>query len=187
MNNSKLMLCLAVVLTSGCVGTTSLRGRASQRPSLMQTSGIAHNPVINADVPDPSIIRVGDTYYMTSTTMFYSPGVPIMKSTDLVNWEIVGYAYTTLGESNALSLNEGKNAYGKGSWTSSLRYQNGTFYCSTFSLTTNKTYISSTKNIEKGPWRTSVIDRALHDHSLFFEDDGRVYMVYGSGTLRIIE
>ena len=58
--------------------------------------GEAKNPVIFADVPDMSMIRVGDTYYMSSTTMHMSPGVPIMKSNDLVNWEIVSYAYRLL-------------------------------------------------------------------------------------------
>ena len=56
----------------------------------------AHNPIIFADVPDPSMIRVGDTYYMSSTTMHMNPGVPIMKSKDLVNWELISYAYETL-------------------------------------------------------------------------------------------
>ena len=58
----------------------------------------AINPIIWADVPDPSVIRVGDTYYMSSTTMHMNPGVPIMKSKDLVNWEIVNYVYDVLGE-----------------------------------------------------------------------------------------
>lgn len=53
----------------------------------------AINPVIHADVPDISRIRVGNIYYMSSTTMHMAPGVPIMKSTDMVNWEIVNYAY----------------------------------------------------------------------------------------------
>ncbi len=56
----------------------------------------AQNPVIFADVPDMSMIRVGDSYYMSSTTMHMSPGVPIMKSKDLVNWQIVNYAYDIL-------------------------------------------------------------------------------------------
>ena len=55
----------------------------------------AENPIVFADVPDISIIRVGDTYYMSSTTMHMSPGVPVMKSKDLVNWEMVSYAYDT--------------------------------------------------------------------------------------------
>src|ERR1700761_652335 len=72
----------------------------------------AHNPVIYADVPDMSIIRIGDTYYMSSTTMHMSPGVPIMKSKDLVNWKIVDYAYDILDDTDDLNLNNGKNSYG---------------------------------------------------------------------------
>src|SRR5215204_4080491 len=53
----------------------------------------ATNPIIFADVLDMSMMRVGDTYYMSSTTMHMSPGVPIMKSKDLVNWQLVSYAY----------------------------------------------------------------------------------------------
>ena len=62
------------------------------------------NPVIFADVPDMSMIRVGDTYYMSSTTMHMSPGVPIMKSKDLVNWKLVNYAYDTLVDNDAMNL-----------------------------------------------------------------------------------
>lgn len=145
------------------------------------------NPVIYADVPDMSIIRVGDTYYMSSTTMHMSPGVPIMKSKDLSNWKIVNYAYDTLGHNDALDLKNEKNAYGKGSWASSLRYHNGTYYVSTFSSTTGKTYIFSTKNIEKGPWKTVSFSPSYHDHSLFFDDDGKVYLIYGSGKIRMVE
>lgn len=147
----------------------------------------AQNPIIYADVPDISMIRVGNTYYTSSTTMHLSPGLPIMKSKDLVNWRIVSYAYNTLDDGDALNLNNGLNAYGRGSWASSLRYHKGTFYVSTFSGTTNKTYIYSTKNIEKGPWKTTSFSPALHDHSLFFDDDGKTYMVYGSGRIMLAE
>src|SRR5918998_772605 len=82
----------------------------------------AQNPIIFADVPDLSMVRVGDTYYMSSTTMHMSPGVPIMKSKDLVNWELVSYAYDILGDNDALTLQNDKNAYSKGSWASSLRH-----------------------------------------------------------------
>lgn len=147
----------------------------------------AGNPILWADVPDPSVIRVGDAYYMSSTTMHMSPGLPIMKSKDLVNWQIVGYAYDTLGDSDALTLQNGKNAYGKGSWASSLRYHDGTFYVSTFSNTTGKTHVYRTKDIERGPWKETSFRPALHDHSLFFDEDGRVYAVYGSGDVRLTE
>jgi len=145
------------------------------------------NPLIYADVPDMSMIRVGDTYYMSSTTMHMSPGVPIMKSKDLVNWEIVNYAYTTLGDMDELSLNNGKNTYGRGSWASCIRYQKGLFYVSTFAQTTGKTYIWTTKDIEKGPWIEHSFRPSMHDHSLFFDDDKRIYLVTGAGKLKIFE
>ena len=147
----------------------------------------ARNPIIHADVPDISIVRVGDTYYMSSTTMHLSPGVPIMKSKDLVNWEIVSYAYDTLEDVDALNLTNGKNSYGKGSWASSMRFHDGRFYVSTFAQNTGKTYIYSTKDIEHGSWKKTSFKPMLHDHSLFFDDDGRTYMIYGGGNLRLIE
>src|SRR5215216_5022214 len=113
-------------------------------------SAQATNPIIHADVPDIAIIRVGNNYYMSSTTMHMSPGLPIMKSTDLINWKLINYAYQTLGDNNDLTLSNGKTAYGRGSWASSLQYHNGTFYVTTFSATTGKTYIFTTKDIEKG-------------------------------------
>jgi beta-xylosidase len=147
----------------------------------------AHNPVIFADVPDMSMVRVGNTWYMSSTTMHMSPGVPIMKSEDLVNWKLVNYVYDTLANVDELNLVNGKSTYGRGSWASCIRYHNGTFYVSTFAQTTGKTYIYSTKDIEKGPWKLSSFKPAYHDHSLFFDDDGRVYMIYGGGKLKMIE
>lgn len=147
----------------------------------------AHNPIIFADVPDMSIVRVGDVYYMSSTTTHMNPGVPIMKSKDLVNWQMVNYCYDTLANMDALNLTNGESTYGRGSWASSIRYHNGTFYVSTFAQTTGKTYIFSTKDIKKGPWKRIAFTPSLHDHSLFFDDDGKVYMLWGGGKLRLVE
>ncbi len=147
----------------------------------------AHNPIIHADVPDIAMIRVGDTYYMSSTTMHLSPGLPIMKSKDLVNWELISYAYDTLAENDALTLQNGRSAYGAGSWASSLRYHNGVFYATTFSSTTGRTHVYRTRDIEKGPWEANTFRPSLHDHTLFFDEDGRVYMLYGVGNLRLVE
>ncbi len=150
-------------------------------------AGQAKNPIIHADVPDISIIRVGDTYYMSSTTMHMAPGVPIMKSKDMVNWQMVNYAYDILEDADALNLSNGKSAYGRGSWASCIRFHNNRFYVSTFSSTTGKTYIFSTKNIEKGPWEKMSFEPSYHDNTLFFDDDGRIYMIYGNGRLNILE
>jgi beta-xylosidase len=165
----------------------------------------AKNPVIFADVPDMSMIRVGNAYYMSSTTMHMSPGVPIMKSKDLVNWKLVGYAYDTLVSNDAMNLDNGQNTYGRGSWASSLRYHNGTYYVSTFAATSGKTHIYTTKNIEKGPWKSISFSPSYHDHSLFFDDDarpparlshsggddpvgrGKAYLLYGAGKLNLLE
>jgi beta-xylosidase len=68
-----------------------------------------------------------------------------------------------------------------------LRYHDGIYYATTFSWTTGKTYVFTTRDIEKGPWKESSFSPALHDHSLFFDDDGRVYMIYGAGDIRLIE
>jgi beta-xylosidase len=134
-----------------------------------------------------SMIRVGDTYYMSSTTMHMSPGVPIMKSKDLVNWKLVSYCYDTLADIPSINLTDGKGTYGRGSWASCIRYHNGIFYVSTFAQTTGRTHIYSTKNIEKGPWKAVSFQPSYHDHTIFFDDDGKVYMIYGAGKLRILE
>jgi len=172
---------LAVVAALGCALTVCVgAGRAAQPPP-------AVNPIIWADVPDPAVIRVGGDYYMSSTTMHMSPGLPIMKSRDLVTWQLIGYAYDRLGDGVRLTLQNGRNAYGAGSWASSLRCHEGTFYVSTFSSTTGRTHVYRTRDIERGPWKETSFSPALHDHSLFFDDDGRVYMVHGSGTVRLTE
>ncbi|HET6995531.1 MAG TPA: glycoside hydrolase 43 family protein [Chitinophagaceae bacterium] len=147
----------------------------------------ARNPILFADVPDMSMIRVNDTYYMSSTTMHMSPGLPIMKSKDLVNWKLVNYAYDTLVSNDEMNLENGKSAYGRGSWASSMRYHKGTYYVSTFSATSGKTHIYITKDIEKGPWTAISFRPSLHDHSLFFDDDGKVYMLYGNKKLTLVE
>ncbi|HEX7987650.1 MAG TPA: glycoside hydrolase 43 family protein [Duganella sp.] len=147
----------------------------------------AQNPVIFADVPDMAMLRVGGNYYMSSTTMHMNPGLPIMKSTDLVNWKLINYAYDTLADTPELNLADGKNTYGKGTWASSLRFHKGTYYVTTFSQTTGETYIFKTKDIDKGNWERTSFKPAYHDSSLFFDDDGKVYLIHNAHTLKIVE
>ncbi|OYU93972.1 MAG: glycoside hydrolase [Bacteroidetes bacterium B1(2017)] len=148
--------------------------------------GQAINPIIHADVPDMSMIRVGDTYYMSSTTMHMSPGLPIMSSKDLVNWKLESYCYDRLVENDAMNLTNGQNTYGRGSWASCIRHHNGEFMVSTFAATSDKTHIYTSKSI-KGPWKEKCFAPAYHDHSIFFDDDGKTYLIYGAGKLKIIE
>ena len=142
------------------------------------------NPMLWADVPDPDVIRVGDTFYMVSTTMHLMPGAPIMASKDLKNWETVGYIFDRLTDSPKYDLQEG-TVYGRGQWATSLKYHNGKFYAL---LAPNEggpmgqTYIFSAEKAE-GPWTLVSRMRHFHDCSLFFDDDNRVYVVYGTGEL----
>lgn len=146
------------------------------------------NPVIWADVPDEDIIRVGDTYYMISTTMYFSPGAPIMKSKDLVSWEICNYVYDTYADGDKQNLRNGENDYSHGQWAASLRYHDGNFYVFFGSYGTGKSYIYKTSDIENGTWTRSEINGMYHDASILFDDDGRNYLVYGAGgTAKIKE
>lgn len=111
------------------------------------------NPVIYADVPDMSVIRVGDDFYMISTTMHLMPGAPVMKSKDLVNWEIVGYVFDKLTDTPNYDLKDG-TVYGRGQWASSIRYHNGKFYVF-FSLMTSRTkdiFIRQLTRAVSGSW-----------------------------------
>lgn len=164
-------------LLFSCLSALSLSTNAQE---------FASNPNIWADVPDMSVLRVDDYYYMSSTTMHMVPGVPIMRSKNLVDWEIVGYANDVLEERDDLALRNGQNAYGYGTWASSLRYKNGIFYLAVFSGTTQKTYIYSTTD-PTGKWDVKSFRPMCHDCSLFFDDDGKAYLIYGNNDLRLTE
>lgn len=145
--------------------------------------GTFANPVMWLDTPDPDVIRVGDDYYMVNTTMFYTPGAPVMHSKDLVNWEIVSYIYDRLDETPRYDLRQG-TVYGRSQWATSLRYHDGTFYAY-FSPNDEpwQGYVYTTRDPRKG-WTLHSRLPHFHDASLFFDDDGCVYMFYGTGQLR---
>ena len=142
------------------------------------------NPMLWADVPDPDVVRVGDTFYMVSTTMHLMPGAPVMASKDLKNWETVGYIFDRLTDSPKYDLLQG-TVYGRGQWATSLKYHNGRFYAL---MAPNeggemgRTYIFTAEKAE-GPWTLVSRMRHFHDCSLFFDDDGRVYVFYGTGEM----
>ena len=156
-----------VLLSALCVGCKS----AVQSAEFV-------NPVIYSDVPDVDVIRVGEDYFMISTTMHMMPGAPIMHSKDLVHWEIVSYLYDSINESPANNL-EGGAIYGKGQWASSLRYHNGVYYA--FWGTGNYSYLYTTTN-PFGKWeQRAKMDKYYHDPSMLFDDNGKVYLAYGAG------
>ena len=140
------------------------------------------NPIIWADVPDLSITRNGDDFYLISTTMHLMPGAPIMHSKDLVQWEMASYVFDTLNDNSKYDLLDG-TVYGRGQWASSIRYHKGKYYV-LFSPNDEpfKSYIYATENPEKGNWKLITRTRHFHDASLFFDEDDRVY-VYTSNKV----
>ncbi|AIQ47404.1 glycoside hydrolase [Paenibacillus sp. FSL R7-0273] len=150
-------------------------------------TAIITNPVMWADVPDVDVIRVGPVFYMVSTSMHSMPGCPIMKSVNLRDWEIVNYVYDTFEDNEAHRLQDGKGIYGRGSWAASLKYKDGIFYVCFSSNDMNQLYVYRTEDIEHGIWERSVIPGLYHDPALLLDDDGRNYVLYGNGDIRIRE
>lgn len=143
------------------------------------------NPIMKCDYPDPDVIRVNDTYYMLSTTMHYFPGGAILRSYDLMNWELVNYLYDILEDTEAARLADNKGIYGQGMWAPCLRYHAGTFYVCFVANDVHKTYLFYTTDIE-GSWKRQEIEGFYHDASLLFDED-RVYIVYGNTEIYITE
>lgn len=143
------------------------------------------NPVIWADYPDLDVIRVDDTYYMVSTTMHMFPGCAVLRSYDLLHWEMASYVYDSLGETDAQKLQNG-NIYGKGMWAASLRYHKGLFHVVFCANDTHRMYHYTAAQAE-GPWTRHQMEGFYHDSSVLFDDDGRVYIVYGNRQIHLTE
>ncbi len=144
------------------------------------------NPLTGMDYPDPDVIRVGDTWYMISTTMHFFPGGNILKSHDLIHWEQCAYLYGALEHTPGETLEGEQTVYGHGMWAASLRYHEGRFYAVFIAHEWDRTFLFTAERIE-GPWRKQYIRGIYHDPSLLFDDDGRVYIVYGNREIRLTE
>lgn len=142
--------------------------------------------IIVSDYPDLDVIRVGDVYYMVSTTMHFMPGCVILRSYNLLDWEFASYVYDELETTLGQTLRDNKGVYGKGMWAASLRYHEGKFYVSFVANDLRKSFLFTSENIE-GPWKRQNLEGFYHDMSLFFDDDGRVFVVHGNMTISLTE
>ena len=146
-----------------------------------------HNPIRTGMYPDPSIVRVGDDFYMANSSFIFFPCIPISHSRDLIHWEIIGHAITNPAWANIDDL-EG----GRGYWAPDISYKNGRFYVTatyrmndTGSVIRRQIVVSS-ENPE-GPYSEPFyIEEDGIDPSLFHDDDGRSYMLLNRGA-RILE
>ncbi|WFE86055.1 glycoside hydrolase family 43 protein [Parabacteroides chongii] len=152
--------------------------------------GTFTNPLMWGDWPDPDIIRVDDDFYFISTSMHYVPGSPIATSKDLVNWKMVGYAVDRYDEDERYDMQNGQ-LYLNGSWANTIRYNNGKFYvgfCTPYGLGTETGHFSICEaDKPEGPWKRTIFPEYLYDPGLFFDDNGKVYVVHGQGKLLITE
>lgn len=127
------------------------------------------NPVIRGMNPDPSIVRVGADYYLTTSSFEYFPSCPVYHSLDLVHWERIGYAVGR-PEQFAVLRDDHPSTY-----ACTLRYHEGTFYAITTDVRGGGNFMVKATN-PAGPWSLPItIDQGVFDPSLFFDDDGKVY------------
>ena len=142
------------------------------------------NTVVRADFPDPDVIRVGDTYYMVSTTMHHFPGATILKSKDLVNWEYCAQPLTQLSTADNYNLMGGSDAYARGMWACSMKYHDGKFY-----LLINGNDAGGwllTASDPEGRWEKKRLSRIYYDPGMLF-DGGKVYVACGIGNIQMCE
>lgn len=158
-----------------------------------QGNGTFINPILNGDFPDVDIIRVGDTYYLMSTTMFIFPGATIMKSKDLVNWEYCCNPLEKIDDSDAYNLLNGKDHYAQGQWATSMRYHDGKFYV--YFIAYGRNGVDNGRNVlltatdPEGKWTMKYMDEHYYDSGWLFDDgpdgDGYLYVACGIGALYV--
>ncbi len=171
-------------LLAGLVWLVTAQDLDAQKFHSDNGDGTYTNPLIPADFPDPDVIRVGDTYYMVTTTMFIFPGVTVLRSNDLVNWEYCSNAVPRFDFSPCYDL-DGCNRYSHGQWATSFRYNDGIFYL--LFITLDEGGFLCTSEDPEGPWEIRKLPRGFYDPGLFFDDDGRIYVTHGYGEISVTE
>lgn len=153
---------------------SSLSSHSSHSPQQIRSF---RNPVIPGFFPDPSIVRVGRDFYLVNSSFEYYPGIPVFHSTDLVNWTLIGHVLTRTSQ---LDLSDRGSS--RGIFAPTIRYHKGKFYV----ITTDVDGIGNfyvTAEHPAGPWSDPIrIPYGGIDPSLFFEDDGKVYVTVQQGA-----
>ncbi len=139
------------------------------------------NPVIFSDYSDPDVIRKGDSFYLVASSFNHTPGIPVLKSKNLVNWKILNYVYEEIPFSRFKNV-----CHGDGAWAPSIRYHNGLFYV-IIPFPDEGIYVSCTDNIEKGNWSKPwclIRARGIEDPCPIWVKD-KCYLVVGFAKSRI--
>ena len=148
-------------------------------------NGTYTNPLFYDEFSDPDIIRVEEDYYLAGTTMHCVPGLVVLHSKDLVNWEFSSYCFDRFDDSDDFNLRNGKEAYGQGIWAPAIRYHNGKFYI--FSNINGHGLQVFISDSAKGPWKHQKIEGDIYDLSVLFDDDGKIYAIHKYGNVTVTE
>ncbi len=149
-------------------------------------NGTFTNPLFYDEFSDPDILRVGDDYYLAGTTMHAVPGLVILHSKDLVNWENISYCFDRFDfDDDAFSLKNHKEIYGQGIWAPCIRYANGQFYV--FSNINGKGLQCYTAKDIRGPWEHHNMKGDIYDLGVLFDDDGKIYAIHKYGEVHCTE
>ncbi|KAF4502421.1 glycosyl hydrolase family 43 [Fusarium agapanthi] len=159
------------------------------------------NPVLVQDLPDIDIFRVGSVYYYSTSTFAFSPGAPVLKSYDLINWTPVTHSVPDVADFGEEYRLNGDNdrAYVKGVWASSMRYRESDdkFYWMGCIQSTGKTFLytapgngAADNDGENDNWEWTLegtIDECFYDNGIFFDDDDTMYVTWGNRQLRVTQ
>ena len=149
-------------------------------------NGTYTNPLFYDEFSDPDILRVGDDYYLAGTTMHTVPGLVILHSKDLVNWENISYCFDRFDfDDDAFSLKNHQEIYGQGVWAPAIRYANGQFYV--FTNINGKGLQCYTSKDIHGPWQHHNMQGNIYDLSVLFDDDGKIYAIHKYGEVHCTE
>ena len=163
-------LSLVVLLTVplGCAGTGAQMGSWGD-----QRDGTYRNPMLNADYPDVDIERLGDTYYMITSTNHYAPGMTLLESKDMLNWTIIGHVWERLTWEAKYNWDQ-MAGYRHGVWAGDLAYHEGKWYCY-FIDASSGLYVSTADKIT-GPWSQPICmlkKQSWTDPAVFWDDEER--------------
>lgn len=148
-------------------------------------NGTFTNPLFYDEFSDPDMIRVGDDFYLAGTTMHCTPGLVILHSRDLVNWDFKSYCFDRFDMGDEFRLENGREAYGQGIWAPCIRYHEGKFYV--FSNINGHGMQVFIADKPEGPWKHINMGGNIYDLSVLFDDDGKIYAVYKYDEVRLIE
>lgn len=175
-------------------------GLASPLNSLSARADTFNNPILWEDYPDLDVIRVGDVYYYSSSTFAFSPGAPILKSYDLVNWTPVSHSVPRLDFASNYDLpSSSQRAYVKGIWASTLRYRasSDTFFWLGCVQSTGKTYVYTASGTQAGKnggevsgwnWQAkATLPRCYYDAGMLIDDDNTMYVAYGNTKISVAQ